>query len=222
MAKEMGVPIRQMICASNENNVLSDFIRTGVYDLRARSFKTTQSPSIDILISSNLERWLFLLYDRDGASVAKLMADLKQTGSFQVSHEVHQKVQSSIKGGWATESECIGAMKSTFDRHGVLLDPHTAVAKHVAEKYAEKGVPMVVASTAHVGKFPSAFELAFEGKESWAGTSLEERWTRMEKLAPIPHSLRRLLDLPINHSLVLPADETIVDQTIRSYLEERQ
>lgn len=114
LAKRMGLPLRQIVLASNDNNVLSEFINTGVYDLRGRKFQATISPSIDILVSSNLERWLYLLLDRDHAHVAKLMSDLRVQGHFRVSNHILSEIQSVVKAGWCSQQQCIKSIKVFF------------------------------------------------------------------------------------------------------------
>lgn len=135
VAKSMGLPVRRLICASNDNKVLTDFLSTGVYDLRDRKFVTTISPSIDILVSSNLERWLFLLYERDGAAVAQLYESLKKNRFFSVRPDVLAKIRNTVVGGWCDQSQCAQTIADTLKTHGVLLDPHTAVAKFVSDKF---------------------------------------------------------------------------------------
>ena len=156
-AKKMGVPIGRLICASNENNVLTDFIRTGTYD-RNRPFYQTASPSMDILISSNLERMLYFLSDGDCELVAGLMEQLAQTGRYEVPAELLAKIQSVFGCGWASEDEVRAAIKSCWDVNGYVIDPHTACGYHVFEQVAptEGAKARVLLSTASPYKFPRA------------------------------------------------------------------
>ena len=157
-AKKMGVPIGKLICASNRNCILTDFIRTGVYD-RNRDFYLTSSPSMDILISSNLERMLYHLYGNDPAVVAKRMADLKEKGCYTIEPEVLAKLQSDFFGGWCDDAAVEETIRKMFREHHYLCDTHTAVALNVLEQYrAETGdqTPCVVASTASPYKFAPA------------------------------------------------------------------
>jgi len=133
-AKIAGLPIHKLICASNSNNVLADFISTGVYDAR-RKFFNTVSPSMDILISSNLERLLFELADKDDAKVRSWMADLKENQKFEIGKEDLSCLKSIFWGGWADENQTMQEISSTHKTLNYVLDPHTAVAKWVLEMY---------------------------------------------------------------------------------------
>ena len=157
-AREMGIPIGRLICASNRNNILTDFIRTGIYD-RNRPFYTTTSPSMDILISSNLERMLALLYGNDTAAVANLMSQLAKTGRYAVSAEVLARLQAEFFGGFCDDAGTAETIRQTFREYHYLCDPHTAVALNVYEQYRrETGdeTPCVLASTASPFKFAAA------------------------------------------------------------------
>ena len=166
-AKKMGIPIKTFICASNRNNVLTDFINTGVYD-RNREFFTTTSPSMDILISSNLERLLYLLSDCDCGKVAALMEELKTSGKYSIPQEVLSVLQQEFYGNCACDEEAASAIRELFEKNGYLCDTHTAVAVSVYNKYvAETGdrTPSVIASTASPYKFSPAVLSALTGKE---------------------------------------------------------
>ena len=151
-AKLMGIPVNKLICASNSNNVLTDFINTGVYD-RNRKFYTTVSPSMDILISSNLERLLYHVTGSD-TEVAGLMKSLNETGRYTVRPETLKAIQESFDCGWSSEEEVAGEIRARYEQDGYLCDTHTAVAFHVAAQKKRSGVPMVVLSTASPFKFP--------------------------------------------------------------------
>lgn len=154
-AKEMGVPIKKLICASNKNNVLTDFINTGVYD-RNRDFYTTASPSMDILISSNLERMLYILSDSDDKTVAKWQNSLKESGCFEVGDDVKAKIKTLFFGGFCDDEKTLATIKETYEKYGYLMDTHTAVAMAVYNEYREKTgdtAPSVIASTASPYKF---------------------------------------------------------------------
>ena len=156
-AKQMGLPVGRLVCASNRNNVLTDFLRTGTYDARRTFYKTT-SPSMDILISSNLERMLYFLSDSDCELVAGLMEQLAQTGRYEIPAELLAKIQSVFGCGWASEDEVRAAIKSCWDANGYVIDPHTACGYHVFEKVApaEGAKARVLLSTASPYKFPRA------------------------------------------------------------------
>ena len=151
-AKQMGLPVGRLICASNENNVLTDFLTTGTYTAKREFFKTT-SPSMDILVSSNLERLLYHVTGSD-AEVAGLMKSLSETGSYTVRPETLAAIQESFGCGWSSEAEVAGEIRARYEQDGYLCDTHTAVALHVAGRHKREGVPMVVLSTASPYKFP--------------------------------------------------------------------
>ena len=154
-AKEMGVPVNKLICASNANRVLTDFINTGVYD-RNRDFYTTMSPSMDILISSNLERMLYILSDGDDKYIANIQSQLATDGKFTVNSTVLSKLQNLFYGACCDDEATLKTIKNTFDEYGYLCDTHTAVAVNAYEQYlASTGDnrPVVIASTASPYKF---------------------------------------------------------------------
>ena len=159
LAKKMGLPVRRFICASNVNNVLTDFINTGVYD-RNRQFHTTISPSMDILISSNLERLLWLIQGEE--KTAECMKLLKETGKYEVSAEVREKIASEFIGCFASEDETKQTIAETFEKHRYLIDTHTAVALFAAKKNAAD-IPVVTASTASPYKFAADVLSALTG-----------------------------------------------------------
>lgn len=150
-AKQMGVPIGQLLCASNKNNVLSDFFKTGKYNANREFFKTS-SPSMDVLVSSNLERLLYHI-TQDGAQVSAWMKDLAEKGEYQVDDATLAKINTIFKAGWASEKQVDDAIARTYKDSGYLIDPHTAVAVSVAEKIWDQKNPMVVLSTASPYKF---------------------------------------------------------------------
>lgn len=154
-AKRMGIPIGKLICASNKNNVLTDFLRSGRYN-KNREFYTTSSPSMDILISSNLERLLFELYDRDEKKVAELMNQLNTVGEYTVSDDVKVKLSDEFYGGYCDEQGTADTISELFKKYGYLCDTHTAVAVKVYEDYVKDTgdiTPCVIASTASPYKF---------------------------------------------------------------------
>lgn len=154
-AKKMGVPINKLICASNKNKVLTDFINTGVYD-RNRDFYLTSSPSMDILISSNLERLLYLLSNENDAYVNSLQKSLSECGKYSVTDEIKEKIQNEFYGGFCDDTETANTIKDIFESFGYLIDTHTAVAVNVYQKYSEATNderPCLIASTASPYKF---------------------------------------------------------------------
>ncbi len=217
-AKQMGIPVGRLICASNRNNILTDFIRTGIYD-RNREFFTTSSPSMDILISSNLERMLYLLYGNDASAVAELMKQLKESGRYAVSPEVLEKLQSEFFGGSCDDAETAATIGEVFRKYNYLCDPHTAVAVNVYEQYrAETGdnTPCVLASTASPYKFASAVLPAV-----FSGELPADEFGMVEKLSevtgtPVPKPLAGLKELPVLHKGCVGKEE--MSAFIKSFL----
>ena len=164
-AKQLGAPIRKFVCASNVNDVLTRFIATGTYD-PGPTFTVTNSPSMDIRKSSNVERLLWAVNDGDGAAVKKLMDDFAATGRYTLSPAATAKLQADFVGAFATPEETEAEMRLLHDHCGYIVDPHTAVATAVARKlgYPKDGVPCVVAATATPYKFPETCLRAF-GKD---------------------------------------------------------
>ncbi|MBQ7822477.1 MAG: threonine synthase [Clostridia bacterium] len=178
-AKLMGLPINKLICASNSNNVLTDFLKTGTYD-RNRKFYTTMSPSMDILISSNLERLLYLICGAE--ETAGYMKKLAEDGCYTVSADCLAKIRESFDGAFCDEKETADTIRTTFDADKYLIDTHTAVALKCANGYiAETGDkrPMVIASTASPYKFAVDVLAALDGKPQ--GDPLES----LEKLSAL-------------------------------------
>ena len=165
-AKKMGVPVNRLICASNANNVLTDFIKTGTYD-RNRNFYTTISPSMDILISSNLERMLFELSGNNDKEVAALQDSLSKNGTFTVSDEIKTKMGELFWAGCCDDKATLETIGKYFDEYSYLCDTHTAVAMNVYEQYVNTtgdDRPTVIASTASPYKFAKSVLSAVSGK----------------------------------------------------------
>lgn len=201
-AKQMGLPVGKLVCASNKNNILTDFIRTGKYDCH-REFYKTMSPSMDILISSNLERLLYEMSGRNGAEIKELMAKLNQEGCYTVSEEMLAKIKESFACGSTNEEKTVECMYDFFIDNGYPLDTHTGVAMYVAEQYMEErekaklpkdktvDPPMVVVSTASPYKFPQDVLYALTGndvKDSFKGVKRLNLLTAMK----VPKSLQEL------------------------------
>lgn len=200
-AKEMGLPIKKLICASNENNVLTDFIKTGVYN-KNRDFKTTSSPSMDILISSNLERLLFHITGENDALVTKWMTSLKETGSYDVGEETKAKISDIFYGGYCDDSQTLEAIHDVNDSYGYVMDTHTAVAKKVYDNYVRQTgdvTKTVIVSTASPFKFNESVLSAICGIDAAKDKDEFELLTLLaEKTGmTIPQSLASLKTKPI-------------------------
>ena len=167
-AKKMGVPVNKLICASNSNNVLTDFIRTGKYD-RNRAFYTTVSPSMDILISSNLERMLFELCGNNDKEVSSMQAQLSNEGTFTVSDEIKNGIDKLFWAGCCDDAKTVATIGKYFNEYGYLCDTHTAVAMNVYEQYVKEtgeDIPTVIASTASPYKFAKSVLSAVTEKQA--------------------------------------------------------
>lgn len=165
-AKHMGVPVNKLICASNTNKVLTDFITTGVYD-RNREFFTTISPSMDILISSNLERLLYLMCGENDVQIREWFDSLSKNGRYEVTNEIKAKLAEEFDAGYCDDTETKAAIKRIYDKYSYTLDTHSAVAVKVYEDYREKTgdtTKTVIASTASPYKFSASVLEAVEGK----------------------------------------------------------
>lgn len=155
-AKRMGIPIRNIVCASNHNCVVSDFICSGQYDLRGRKLMPSNSPAIDILKSSNLERFLHHASSRDRKLLRDLFVSLEKEQHFTVSEDLLRTIQQAVQAGWCSEDDCLTTIQEVYSKTGYVMDTHTAVAKFVADRLHDKRCPIVLCSTAHFGKFAPA------------------------------------------------------------------
>ena len=205
-AKLMGLPVGKLVCASNANDVLTEFLSTGVYDKR-RPFHKTTSPSMDILVSSNLERMLYLLSDGDDAYVAGLMRQLRDEGRYQVTDKMLARLHEIFSCACCDDAQAAEVMGRVWREHGYVCDPHTAVAWHAADAFMEQadGAPVVVLSTASPYKFPAAV-LSALGKEPG-----DDEFAMMDKLSaltgtPIPKNLATLREKQVRHKDVIDKD----------------
>ena len=206
LAKLLGLPVGKLICASNANNVLTDFIRTGTYD-RKRPLHKTLSPSMDILVSSNLERLLYLM-SGNTALVAGLMKQLNEAGSYTVPDELLSKIQEEFWAGCCDDVQGSSTIAKVYKELGYLCDTHTASGWAVAEDYVNQTGdkrPMVVLSTASPYKFPAAVLAAIGGDGSG------DEFTQMERLqeitgVKIPKNLANLRQMPEKHTGVIDKD----------------
>ena len=216
-AKKIGVPINQLICASNTNNVLTDFFTTGEYN-RKRPFYLTTSPSMDILVSSNLERLIYHLSGNDAKQTKEWMDALLVDGQYQISSTMLAEL-AEFYGAFATEKEVEETITSVFKEEVYAIDPHTAVAKSVATKYREEqGDPlkMVVISTASPYKFPRTVVEAITGRVSEADDfTLVHQLEALTGIA-LPQAVKELTDLPILHTQVVEVTE--MQQAVESIL----
>ena len=209
LAKKLGLPVGKLICASNANNVLTDFIRTGTYD-RLRPLLKTTSPSMDILVSSNLERLLYLL-SGDTELVAALMKQLNEQGSYTVPQALLDAIQAEFWAGCCDDTGAANTIGRVFSEKGYLCDPHTAAGWAVAEDYVNQtgdSRPMVVLSTASPYKFPAAVLEAIGGDLSGDEFDLMARLEAMSGVA-IPKNLATLKGKPERHTGVINKEQML-------------
>jgi len=209
LAKLLGLPVGKLICASNANNVLTDFIRTGTYD-RRRPLHKTESPSMDILVSSNLERLLYLM-SGDTELVASLMKRLDAEGSYTIPDAMLYKIQNQFWAGFCDDARGADAIRNVWEKYGYLCDTHTAAGWAVAEDYVNQTSdtrPMVVLSTASPYKFPKAVLAAIGGDTSGDEFTLMERLEAMTQVK-IPANLSGLRQKPERHTGVINKEDML-------------
>ncbi|MGC4018264.1 MAG: threonine synthase [Muricomes sp.] len=215
-AKEMGVPIGKLICASNENKVLFDFFKTGKYD-RNRDFVLTSSPSMDILISSNLERLIYAIAGQDAEKNGQLMEQLKKDGVYEITADMKEKLNGFV-GGYATEEETAAAIRDTYKSTGYVMDTHTAVAAHVCKAQKEKGADKkaLVVSTASPYKFAKSVMTAID--EAYGSMDEFALIDELEKVSqtPVPNAIEEIRNAEIVHTRECSVDK--MKETVREIL----
>lgn len=214
-AKKMGVPVNKLICASNKNNVLTDFINTGIYD-RNRTFYQTISPSMDILISSNLERLLYDMSEKDDMLIKEYFGQLSTYGKYEVDNEIKEKLKEEFFAGCCDDQSTKATIAKYFDDYGYLCDTHTAVALNVYEQYKKNTgdtTKTIIASTASPYKFaPSVLEAITDKKEDSADEFklLDELHTASKM--PVPDALASL------SSKTVRFDSSIEKESMKDYI----
>jgi threonine synthase len=202
-AKNMGVPVGKLICASNENKVLFDFFQTGVYD-RNRDFILTSSPSMDILISSNLERLIFKIAGEDAAATRDMMDALATAGKYTITPQMQAQMKDFL-GGWASEEQCAAEIKRVYESTGYVMDTHTAVASAVYHDYKNitgDDTKTVIASTASPYKFGTSVMGAIDDK--YKGMDDFELIDELQKVSgtAIPKAVEEIRTAPVLHDTV--------------------
>ena len=171
--QQMGIPFGRLIIASNGNNVLTEFFSTGSYGLKNRHLLQTISPAIDILKSSNLERLLYHLTNRNTKKVKSYFDSLDQDGYFSVDRGVLNELQDNFSAGWCSEENTFRTVHDVFNRDGVLIDPHTAVAKYVTDSIrTNTDTPVLISATAHPSKFAENVMKAIRPSESFKDSNI--------------------------------------------------
>lgn len=216
-AKNMGLPIGKLICASNDNKVLYDFFRTGTYD-RNRDFVLTTSPSMDILISSNLERLIYRIAGNDAEKNAELMAALSGQGKYEITEEMKAALV-DFYGNYASEAETAEEIKRLYTDCGYVLDTHTAVASSVYQKYvAETGdnAKTVIASTASPFKFTRSVMNAVDAKyDSMSDFELVDELSKIANVK-VPNAIEEIRTAPVVHDKQCDVDK--MKDTVKEFL----
>ncbi len=208
-AKRMGLPVKKFICASNKNNILTDFFTTGKYDTN-REFYKTNAPAMDILVSSNLERLVWFMEDGNGAVVEEYMNTLKETGVYSVSDETFKKIQNQFVAGMLTEQEVLQTIKDCYEKTGYVLDTHTAIGYGVLERYQERTgdkTKTVLLSTASPYKFPESVYQAISNTELDVYRAIER--LESETKVPVPTPLVGIKERKVLHTLAVDKTEII-------------
>ena len=217
-AKEMGIPIAKLICASNENKVLFDFFSTGTYD-RNREFILTSSPSMDILISSNLERLIYRIAGNDAEANAKLMASLSSEGKYAITDEMKAQL-ADFYGNYTSEDETASTIKKLYEDTGYIIDTHTAVAAGVYDKYkaatGDTETKTVIASTASPFKFTRSVMDAIDEKyDSMTDFELVDELSKIGNVA-VPQAIEEIRNAKVLHDTVCEVEE--MPQVVKKFL----
>lgn len=216
-AKQMGVPIGKLICASNENKVLYDFFTTGRYD-RNREFVLTSSPSMDILISSNLERLIYRIVGEDALKNAELMDSLANTGSYEITEQMREQL-TDFYGNYASEEETAERIRTMYESTGYILDTHTAVASAVYQKYVadtKDETVTVIASTASPFKFTRNVMNAIDSKyDTMSDFALADELSRIGNVE-VPDAIAQIRTAPVVHDNV--CDKTQMKAIVKHFL----
>lgn len=217
-AKNMGLPIHKLICASNDNKVLYDFFRTGVYD-KNREFMLTTSPSMDILISSNLERLIYRIAGNDAGRNAELMKALNGQGKYEITDEM-QKELADFYGNYASEKETAETIQTLYGKTGYVIDTHTAVASCVYKKYVQETkdeTTTVIASTASPFKFTRSVMNAIDGKyDSMTDFELVDELSSLANVA-VPGAIEEIRTAPVLHDHICGKEE--MSKTVEEFLQ---
>ena len=209
LAKQTGMPVGKLVCASNHNSVLTDFIKTGVYDRRRNLYKTL-SPSMDILVSSNLERLLYYTAEGDTDKVSSLMRQLKEDGWYKADKGIMNHIQADFDAAFADDNQALEAIKDVFFEHHYLMDPHTATAFLAKEVLKERDNPCVVLSTASPFKFPEAIFRALDHDLPEDGNEQLKALSDLTGV-PIPPALQGVMELPERITMAVNKNEVVAD-----------
>ncbi|XXQ39090.1 Threonine synthase [Plasmodiophora brassicae] len=221
----LGLPLGRIICASNINDVLVAFVKTGVYDVRHRRLQRTQSPSVDILLSSNVERFLHYLSDGDSDFIRYCYESLASNGCFELTPAMTVRMRHDVSAMCCSEDDCLRTIRETHRDTAVLVDPHTALGVHAAQQMKDDSTPIVVSSTAHFAKFPAAIFAALElgSADAMSVQEILATLESIETLTPMHFALRQAMDLgEVADKYTVPADSSSVRQEVVNFLREQR
>lgn len=220
--QKMGLPIRKLICASNENNVLTEVLETGVYDIKSKKLQKTLSPSMDILIASNFERLLYEL-THDVKKVKKWMQQLKIQHQYKVDGNLKKEFEELFYSGWVSNKKCLENIKKVFDQYQYLLDPHTSVVQQVVEEYSlpeNKKTPVIICSTAHWAKFPSAVYQALTGEAAFSDEFKTLKLiSKITKIKEFPEMINGLNNKKIIYKDIIRNSKEDIEKIILKYIQ---
>lgn len=209
IAKQMGLPIKTLIVASNKNNILTDFFKTGVYDAN-REFYKTNAPAMDILVSSNLERLVWFMVDGDGEKVARYMQKLNETGVYTVDEDVLARIQKEFVADCLSEEDVINTIRACYQENNYVLDTHTAVGYGVYQRYVEETgdkTKTILLSTASPYKFPESVWQAIAGEEIDVYDAIDRIHERTN--VPVPYPLENMKDREVRFKEVIEKEDIL-------------
>lgn len=217
--KLMGIPFGRFIIASNRNNVLTEFFSSGLYGLRNRQLLQTISPAIDILKSSNLERLLYHITNSNSNEVKSYFNSLDQDGYFSVDHGVLDELQNNFLAGWCSEEDTFRTIHDVFNRYGILIDPHTAVAKYVADNIGiNTDTPLLISATAHPSKFAEGVMKAIRPSESFKDKNILLVMESVCGQQARHKQIWGLLEKRQRHAMLCQATKDAIADQIRSFM----
>lgn len=209
IAKEMGLPVHRFIIASNKNNILTDFFKTGLYDIRREFFKTN-APAMDILVSSNLERLVYFMSHRDALKIHEYMKELNETGIYRIDEELLKDIQKEFQANYLDENEILDIIRLCFNKYHYLLDTHTAVGYGVYLKYRKETndtVKTILLSTASPYKFPESVYEALTGEKKDVYEAIDQLYEKTGVMIPEP--LKNMKDKEILHQGIINKEDIL-------------
>jgi threonine synthase len=221
LAKQMGLPIRKLICASNTNNILTDFLKTGIFDIRERTLQQTPSPAMDILIPSNVERLLYFI-TQSTEQVGEWMKDLQEKNYFVVDEKTKQILQETFFADWVSNEETLKSIKEVYKETRIVIDPHTAVAVEISKRYQKKEyeqIPLVICSTAHWAKFPETIYQSLIDDKNNLDEFTMIKIIQKETGSSVPASLLDLKNKKILYTNKIPVLKQAIEEVIIDFFE---